>query len=90
MTPQEIYDVAREWVADDNLNAYIVLTHHYNKDGKLEARGEIDAEYLDIFQMLLYMMRNDREFREAAANALLDLICNPEKINNNQTEEDNE
>lgn len=89
MTPQELYDKANEWVEEDILNSCIVLTLHYNEDGKLEAHGEINAEYYDIHKMLSYMMRHNGRFREAAANALLDLICNPEKCDNNQTKEDN-
>ncbi len=56
MTQQELYDKAYEWVEEDNLNSYIVLTHHYNEDGKLEAHGEINAEYYDIMP---YAPRDD-------------------------------
>lgn len=69
MTPQELYDKAREWAKEDSGNAYIVLTQRsgYTPD------GEVKGSYIDIA-----CMRRDSRFRVIAKLTLRDLDEHPE------------
>lgn len=74
MTPQELYDKAREWAKEDSDNAYIVLTQRSG----YTADGEVNGSYIDIACMLREVMRRDRAFRVVAKMTLHDLDEHPE------------
>lgn len=84
MTPQELYDKAREWAKEDGDNAYIVLTQRsgYTQD------GEVKGSYRDIACMLREVMRRDKGFRVLAKLTLQDLDAHPEDCIDTNGKED--
>lgn len=88
MTPQELYDKAREWAKEDSGNDYILLTHrafYADKNaGYGEANGEVNASYFGIACMLHEIMRRDSRFRKVAKAVLQGLDEHPEDCIDNQ------
>lgn len=85
MTPQELYDTAREWAKEGSSNAYIVLTRcAWEEEDDNNNCGEVSATYFDIACMLREIMRRDSRFRKVAKAVLQDLDEHPEDCINNQ------
>lgn len=86
MTPQELYDKAREWAKEDIGNAYILLTRNASDDDENDCSGEVNASYFNTACMLREVMRRDSRFRRLAKEVLQDLNEHPEDcIDNSKT-----
>lgn len=88
MTPQELYDKAREWAKEDSGNGYILLTRCAFDDDKNNCCGEVNASFFSIACMLREVMRRDSRFRRWAKEVLRYLDEHPEDCIDNQTQED--
>lgn len=84
MTPQELYDKAREWAEEDSGNAYIVLTRCFGSTSD----GEVKGSYIDIACMLREVMRRDCRFRAVAKEVLQYLDAHPEDCIDTNGKED--
>lgn len=88
MTPQELYDKAREWAKEDSGNAYILLTRYASDDDENDCSGEVNASYFSAACMLHEVMRRDSRFRAVAKEVLHDLDEHPEDCIDKNGKED--